>query len=122
MEPSTPTFTQLIVLALLLEACVQTLKPIWEPSKRTKEFYLSLLVGLALSTLVNYLAGLDLFTAFGLPLSRLPAVGTILTGIILSRGAGTLHDLFKTLSLATVAGQPLTGGRVDWQSTKEPPQ
>ena len=96
------SFWQILVLAFLLEAVVQTLKPIWEPAKRTPDFFIALGTGLALSVGINYLAGLDLFAWLGVPLAKLPVVGVILTGILLSRGANGLHDLLKAVSLLKV--------------------
>lgn len=77
---------QIVVLAALLEAVIQTVKPIWEPEKRTPTFYVNLSVGLVAGAGVNYLAGLDLFALMGVPLGRLPVVEVILTGVLLSRG------------------------------------
>lgn len=83
---------QLFVLALLVEACIETVKPIWQPEKRTVGFFASLGVGIAASVGINYLAGLDLFAWLGVPLS--PAIaGILLTGVLISRGSNFLHDL-----------------------------
>ncbi|WP_175574639.1 hypothetical protein [Syntrophomonas wolfei] len=38
--------------------------------------------------------GIDLFATVGLPIN-IPYLGLILTGIIISRGANFIHDLFK---------------------------
>ena len=89
---------QLIVLAALIEALVQTLKPIWKPEKRTVEFFVTLGVGLAVSVFLNYLAGLDIFSVLGVPLLKLPVVGVIATGVLLSRGAQFVHDLIQIIT------------------------
>lgn len=89
---------QILILAFLIEAVVQTLKPIWEPQARTVTYFVNQLVGLVMAVIVNVLAGLDIFTLLGVPLT-IPVVGVILTGILMSRGAGVLHDLMKSLNL-----------------------
>jgi len=86
---------QILVLAALLEAVVQTIKPIWEAEKRTTVFFANLGLGLALSIGATYLAGIDLFALLGVPLTRFPAAGVILTGVLLSRGANVVHDVWK---------------------------
>lgn len=85
---------QLAVLAFLIQSIVQTLKPIWEPQKRTVEFYASLITSLLIAVALNVLAGLDLFSMLGIPLS-VPIVGPVATGILLSNGAGSVHDILK---------------------------
>lgn len=95
METQPNVLLQIIVLAALIEATVQTVKPIWQPAERTAIFFVNLGVGMAMSVGINYLAGLDLFSAIGVPLVRLPIVGTLLTGLLLSRGANFVHDLIQ---------------------------
>ncbi|MBN1668026.1 MAG: hypothetical protein JW862_13105 [Anaerolineales bacterium] len=97
MEFDTQVLLKIVFLAALLEAVVQTLKPIWEPEKRSVDFYVTLAVGLVISVGANYLADLDLFAAVGVPLVKAAWVGVILTGILVSRGANVLHDIFKLL-------------------------
>lgn len=90
--------SQLVILAFLVEALVQTLKPIWQSENRTPEFFISLGTGLILSVGLNVLAGLDIFSMVGIPLSY-PLVGVVCTGILLSRGASPVHDLIKSIGL-----------------------
>ena len=85
-------FWQLFVLALLVEAVIETFKPLWEPEKRTFGFFASLVGGILAAVVINYLAGLDLFAWLGVPLS--PAIaGVLLTGVLISRGSNFVHDL-----------------------------
>lgn len=90
------TFWKVLVLAALIEAIMNTIKPIWETEKRTPQFFINLAVGFVVAIGVNVLAGLDLFKLFGIPLLY-PIIGTILTGVLLSRGSNFIHDLIKTL-------------------------
>jgi hypothetical protein len=89
---------QLLVLAALIEALVQTVKPVWQPEQRTVTFFVTLGVGFLFSISLNYLAGLDIFTILGVPLVKLPVVGVIATGILLSRGAQFVHDLIQIVT------------------------
>ena len=90
----------IMILAILIESIVQTVKPIWQPEKRTPEFFASLIVGQVVSILLTWLANLDLFSTLGVPLVRAPWVGTIFTGVLLSRGSQFIHDLFSTVEAA----------------------
>lgn len=94
---NTGVLTQIIIMAVLLEAIVQTVKPLWKPEQATASFYVSLGVGMAISVGLNYLAGLDIFGAAGIPLVKAPVAGVICTGLLLSRGSNFVHDLIKTL-------------------------
>lgn len=90
------TLWKVLVLAALIEAVMNTIKPIWDTEKRTPQFFINLGVGFLVAIGVNVLAGMDLFALFGIPLLY-PVVGTILTGVLLSRGSNFIHDLIKTL-------------------------
>jgi len=81
---------QLLLLAALAESVWETLKMIWEKEKINVDRLGSILITIviALGT------GIDFFKMVGLPL-LIPFAGSILTGIIASRGANVLHDLFK---------------------------
>ena len=81
---------QVMLLAVLAESVWETLKLIWEKDKINIDR-----LGAILITIVIALAtGIDFFAMLGLPL-RLPYIGSVLTGIIASRGANFLHDLLK---------------------------
>lgn len=51
---------------------------------------------LAVAILIAFGARIDLFTLVGVPLS-IPYLGYVLTGILISRGAGFVHDLLTNL-------------------------
>lgn len=94
---SESVFAQIVVMAILLEALVHTLKPLWKPEERSISYFVSLGVAMLASVGINYLAGLDIFTAVGIPLEKAPVVGVICTGLLLSRGSNFVHDLFKLI-------------------------
>lgn len=83
--------SQLAVLAFLVEALLQTIKPLYD---KTKGWNRSALLSIGIGVLVCLLTGADLFKQVGLPI-MLPFVGPVLTGIIASRGSNFLHDVFK---------------------------
>ena len=87
-----------LVGAAIGEALWQTLKMVWEPdaTKKAGKFHPDKLGVLAIGILISFGANLDLFAAVGIPLS-IPYVGVILTGVLISRGAGFVHDLFTYL-------------------------
>ena len=86
-------YAQLVIIAILIEAIWENLKMIWDKNKLSYDRIGSLL----LSIIVCLLANLDIFPIVGLPLI-IPFVGSILTGIIVSRGANFVHDLFNKLN------------------------
>lgn len=85
-------FTQLILVAILVEAIWENCKMIWQEGK----FNVNILGALILSILICSFAGLDLFVIVGINLN-LPVLGCILTGIIIARGANFVNDLFTKL-------------------------
>lgn len=82
----------IITIALLVEAIWETLKMIWKEGKININTIGALVVGI----LVSILAEIDIFTMQGINLS-VPVIGWILTGILLSRGANFIHDLFNKI-------------------------
>jgi len=92
--------SKLIVLAAIGEAVWQTLKMVWQPKealgaergKINPDKIGALVVGL----LIAFGSGLDLPAMVGIPMA-IPYLGIVLTGILLSRGAGFVHDLLTYL-------------------------
>jgi hypothetical protein len=83
----------LIILALIGEALWETLKLTWQNGKLSIDRVGALLIGelLAIGT------GLDLMAMVGVPL-KIPYVGMILTGLLISRGANFIHDLLASIN------------------------
>ena len=86
-------YAQLIIIAILVEAIWENLKMIWQDGK----FSVNMLGSLLISVFVCAFAGLDLFAILNINL-YLPIVGCIFTGIIVSRGANFVNDLFSKLN------------------------
>ena len=82
----------IITIALLVEAVWETLKMVWQEGKININTIGALIVGIA----VSILAKIDIFAMQGITLS-IPLIGWILTGILMSRGANFIHDLFNKL-------------------------
>jgi hypothetical protein len=86
---------KIIVAAAMGEAVVQTLKMVWEKKTLTNgkgKFNPDKLIVLAVGILIAFGASLDLFAIVGIPMN-IPYLGIILTGILISRGEGFVHDL-----------------------------
>jgi hypothetical protein len=84
------TIGGLIVAAILAEAVWETGKMVWQEGKLQVDRIGALVVGL----LIAIGAGLDVCALLGLTFAY-PIIGQIATGILFSRGANFLHDLFK---------------------------
>lgn len=83
---------KLIVIAIFVEAIWENLKIIWSE----KEVNINMLGSLILAIIICVLARIDVFIIVGIELS-LPIIGSILTGIVVSRGANFVSDLFSKL-------------------------
>ena len=86
-------YTQLIIIALLVEAIWETLKMIWDKNKLN----INMLGSLLLSMIICVLAQINIFKIVGIELI-VPIIGYLLTGIIVSRGANFVNDLFSKLN------------------------
>ncbi len=85
-------FSQLIIIAILVEAVWENLKMVY----KKKKINLNMLGSLILSIAICCLAGVDIFLMVGIQL-KYQLAGFILTGIICSRGANFINDLSKKL-------------------------
>lgn len=85
-------FIQLMVIAVLVEAIWENLKMVYDKNKINVSMIGCLLLGM----IICVLGRLDIFKMVGLEL-YIPVVGSLLTGIICSRGANALHDLLKRI-------------------------
>lgn len=83
---------QLIILSLLAEAIWENLKMIWENGK----FSVDKLGALILSIVIAVGTKTDLFELLHLDIF-VPILGSIFTGILISRGANAVHDLLKKI-------------------------
>lgn len=86
-------YAQLIILSILIEAIWENLKIIWNE----KKVNFNQLCVLIISMILCVLTKIDIFPIVGLKIS-IPYIGCLFTGIIVSRGANFVNDLFKKLS------------------------
>lgn len=82
---------KITILALLAEAIWENLKMIWENNK----FSVNRLGALILSIILAVATQIDLFKV--LDIEIIPVIGSIFTGILISRGANFIHDLLTKI-------------------------
>lgn len=83
----------LIILALIGEALWETLKLTWQNGKLSIDRVGALVIG----ELLAIGAGMDLLAMVGVPL-KIPYIGLVLTGLLISRGANFVHDLLASIN------------------------
>ena len=86
-------YAQLVIVAILIEAIWENIKMVWQNGK----FSIDKIGSLVISILICILAKIDIFPIVNLSI-MIPVIGSILTGIIVSRGANFVHDLFNKIS------------------------
>lgn len=82
-----------IILAFLVEAIYTNLRMIWDSNK----FNWNQLGALIVAVIVSVFAGVDVFPAVGINMI-VPYVGSVLTGILISRGANVIFDVLKKIN------------------------
>lgn len=83
----------IIIIALIGEALWETLKMTWQQGKVSIDRVGALIIGLVLALGT----GLDLMAMIGVPM-KVPYVGMILTGLLISRGANFVHDILASIN------------------------
>ncbi len=86
-------YSQIIIVAILIEAIWENLKMIWQNGKVSIDKIGSLIISVVMCLLVNA----NVFSIVGLTIS-IPYIANIFTGIIISRGANVVHDLFEKIA------------------------
>lgn len=86
-------FTQLVIIAILVEAIWENIKMIYQ----NKKLSVSMIGSLIISIIICCIANVDVFPMIGFKMS-IPVVGSIFTGIICSRGANLVSDLFSKIN------------------------
>ena len=85
-------FMQLIIVAILVEAIWENIKMVYQGGK----LLISRIGSLVISIIICVIANVDIFPVVGISMS-IPFIGSILTGIVVSRGANFVNDLFSKL-------------------------
>lgn len=83
---------ELVIMAVLVETLVQIVKAVYEEGRINTNVVISIVVGLVLA----FSFSMDIFAVLGFT-AGIPLVGTIATGLIISRGGNFVHDLFNRL-------------------------
>lgn len=86
-------YAQLVIVAILIEAIWENLKMIW----KDKKIDINVVGVLVISITICLLTGMDIFPIVGISMI-VPFIGSILTGIIVARGANFVNDLFSRLN------------------------
>ena len=84
---------KVLILALIAESIWETLKMIWNKGKISVDRIGAILVGILLSVLT----GMDVMELVGMPMF-IPYIGTILTGVLISRGSNFVHDIMNNMN------------------------
>lgn len=82
----------ILVVAVLVEAVWENLKMIWQAGKLNVDMIGALVVSIVVAVFTK----IDIFSALGISINIY--VGSILTGIIISRGANFVHDLLSKVA------------------------
>lgn len=85
-------FLSILVVAILVEAVWENIKMIWQNGK----FNIDMIGSLVISILVAVLTKINIFSALNVSINVY--VGSALTGIIISRGANFVHDIFAKVN------------------------
>lgn len=83
----------LIILALIGEAVWETIKMTWQEGK----FSIDRIGAMAIGLLLAFGTGLDIMAMFGVSM-KIPYVGIIFTGLLISRGANFVHDILQAVN------------------------
>lgn len=82
----------IFIITLVAEAVWETLKLTWQEGKVSIDRIGALLTSLMICIGVN----LNILSLLGIE-TKLPLLGTVLTGILVSRGSNFVHDLFEKI-------------------------
>lgn len=89
------TIAIVFILAILVEAVVQVIKG-WVPEDVNAPAWLWPVVSAVLGVGVCIAASVDMLTLLGVSLP-VPFLGPVLTGVLISRGASFVHDLWENI-------------------------
>jgi hypothetical protein len=85
--------TSVLVMSVLIEAVISYTKNIFID----KKFAWQIAVSIFLSVLICLFYGIDIPALVGIE-TNVKYVGSIITGVLVSRGSNYINDLFKTIT------------------------
>jgi len=94
------TIVQLLIVALVGEAVWETCKMFYQKGKVSLDRIGAAVVGL----LIAFGAQMDIFLLVGISLV-IPYLGYVLTGLLISRGANVVHDLWSAMTGLAAKGK-----------------
>ncbi|WP_139904897.1 hypothetical protein [Clostridium thermarum] len=83
--------TKILILAMISEAVWETFKMTWQNGKLSADRIGAMVIGI----LIAISTGIDIMELVEIPIF-IPYLGTILTGLLISRGANFIHDLLSS--------------------------
>lgn len=86
------TALAILTLAFIAEAVWETLKMVWQNGKFSIDRIGALVVGL----LIAFASGFDILSFVGIS-SKVPFVGIVFAGLLISRGSNFMHDILGSL-------------------------
>ena len=89
----------IIVFAILIEAIVQLVKPLWG-EKLIGKLSITEIVSMALGVLIAVLARLNVADALGVTQPAVLYIMYVFTGMAMGRGASFIHDLWLKISVS----------------------
>lgn len=93
---------KILAVAFITEAIWETVKMVRQPKGINIDNIGAMVIGIVIALA----AGIDVFEFSGVPL-RIPILGNILTGLLLSRGSNFIHDILGSM------GQTYQSKKVD---------
>lgn len=103
--------TIIFIVAFIVEAVWQAIKPLWPARLRMLEKERGVPVDaigcLLISVLLCFGANVDLLNLVGVPMS-IPYVGIILTALLIHRGSNFLHDVIAGINGIVQNNKPIT--------------
>lgn len=82
----------ILIIAILVEAVWENLKMVWQDGKLN----INMIGSLVISILVAILTKINVFIVLKIDINVY--VGAVLTGIIISRGANVVHDIWTKIN------------------------
>ena len=87
------TIATILILAIVVEALVAIWQRLGDWTNKVPTQAVSIVIGVAIS--VAYSA--DLLYAIGV-CTKVPVIGAVITGVLISRGSNYIHDLLSRIS------------------------
>lgn len=97
--------TKILILAMISEAVWETFKMTWQNGKLSIDRIGAMIIGV----LIAMATGIDIMELVEIPIF-IPYLGTILTGLLISRGANFIHDLLSSIGNMRQNTKPANNG------------